>query len=122
MTITKILLCDDESDVLRLNKILFEAEGYDIVTSSNGKDCIEKAKSEKPDHIFLDIMMPGMDGWETLKELKKDEKLKHIPVTMLTVEPIRLETYKQEYVGKLVDYIVKPFNKKDLLHLIKHCL
>ena len=73
-------------------------------------------------YILLDIMMPGMDGWETLKELKKDEELKLVPVSMLTVKPLTLETFKQEDMEGLVDYIVKPFSKEDLLETLRQVL
>ncbi len=118
----KILVCDDDYDILRSVKFMLESEGYDVVTVLGGKECIEKAKAEKPDYIFLDIMMPGMDGWETLKELKENEDLKHIPVSMLTVNPLTLETFKQEEMEGLVDYIVKPFSKEDLLETIGQIL
>lgn len=118
----KILICDDDFDIIRSVKFMLESEGHDVVTTLSGRECIEKAKDDKPDYIFLDIMMPGMDGWETLRELKKNKELKHIPVSMLTVKPLTLETIKQEKMGRLVDYIVKPFSKEDLMETIGQVL
>ena len=118
----KILLCDDEPDILRSLKFMFESEGYDVVTTLSGGECIETARSEKPDFIFLDIMMPEMDGWETLKNLKENKDLKHIPVSMLTVTPLTIESYKQGYGEGLMDYVVKPLNREDLIDIVNHAI
>lgn len=80
----KLLLVEDDPYVLELYKRLFSFKDYKIEEAHNGKECIEMAQKNVPDLILLDIMMPVMDGIEALKELKKHDKTKKVPVVMLT--------------------------------------
>lgn len=79
----KILVIDDEADFLDLIKIRLEATGYDVITALNGQEGLDKIKNEKPDVVFLDIIMPGMDGLEVLKKIRQDNKT--LPVFIITV-------------------------------------
>jgi len=81
---TKILLVEDEKGLSEMYKTKFEMENYEIVQSFDGKDGLEKAKEINPDIILLDIILPKLDGFLVLKELKSDDKLKEIPVLLLT--------------------------------------
>lgn len=81
----RIMVVDDEPDLLRLLKRILGRRGYEVITSSSGRECLRKAKTEKLDLILLDIMMPDMDGWEVCKALKTDPKTKKIPVVVITV-------------------------------------
>jgi diguanylate cyclase (GGDEF)-like protein len=103
-----LLIVDDENSNLKfLSHIL--GEDYTIFSATNGASAIEKAKEYKPDLILLDILMPGLDGYQTLSELKNTEETKKIPVIFIT----GLDTAKDEEKGlslDAADYIVKPFN------------
>ena len=79
----KILVVDDEQAFLRVLQNRLESMGYEVVTASNGKEALEKIKTDKPDAVLLDIMMPVLDGIQTLKEIRKKDK--NLPVFMLTV-------------------------------------
>ena len=120
----KILACDDTKLYRQLVKDELESEGHEVVTVSRGINCIRKALEIKPDFIFLDVMMPGMDGWETLAELRKYEELKNIPISMLTSEKLSLEEFRSKYdeMEELVAYLYKPFTKEDLLETLKENL
>lgn len=118
----KILVCDDNFDILNVIKILLELKGYAVVTTSSGKECIEKALEINPDFIFLDVMMPGMDGWKTLRELRKIEGVDDLPICMLTVRDLTLEVYRSDDMVGLVNYIHKPFMIKDLLETLEEFL
>ena len=83
----KILVADDEPEIVDIVKRMLEDE-YEVITAYDGEEALRKAKKEKPDLILLDILMPKLDGWETLKKLKEDEELKNIPVSMLTALPL----------------------------------
>ncbi|MDF2957535.1 MAG: DNA-binding response regulator [Candidatus Alkanophagales archaeon MCA70_species_1] len=113
---------DDEDEVLQLIRLILESEGYDVVTASSGKECLELLERYKPDLILLDIMMPGMDGWETLRRIRKDERFKDVPVAVLTAVPLTTETLQREEIEGLVDYIVKPFTRESLLKKVEELL
>lgn len=80
----KVLLIEDELDVLELYRLKLTLDDYDVITAQNGQEGLDKAKSENPELIFLDIKMPGMDGFEVLKHLRSDEKTKDTPVIILS--------------------------------------
>ena len=84
---SKILIVDDEPDLLELLKTTLDGNGYDVVTANDGLQGLEQVDNENPDLILLDIKMPRMDGYTMLRELKKSEKTKHIPVIMIRKIP-----------------------------------
>ncbi len=118
MTI-KVMIVDDEKEILEITKRMLEKEGIQVITANNGREALEILKKEKPDYIFLDIMMPEMDGWEVLRKIKEDPNLKDIPVAMLTVKPITESIEREEFEKYIVDYVTKPFSKRDLIETIK---
>ena len=117
----KVLLVDDESDIVDLIKYNLEKEGYLVSTASNGVECLSIAKSFVPDLILLDVMMPEMDGIEACVELRKEPVLKGVIIAFLTA---RAEDYSQ--VAGLDsgadDYITKPIKPRVLLSKIKALL
>lgn len=109
----KILIVDDEEDFCYFVKKNLEAiSNYEIITTTKGKKGLQIARKEKPDLILLDIMMPGIDGHEVLKRLKKSEKTQNIPVIMLTAKDEddskikALGSYCEDYIVKPVENIV----------------
>ena len=118
----KVMIVDDEKEIIELVENMLGAEGIEVIEALSGKECLRKLKNEKPDFIFLDIMMPGMDGWETLKAIKKDEKLGDIPIAMFTVKPLTSNVLKREEIEEIVDYVTKPFSKEDLLEVIRQVI
>jgi len=80
----KVLLIEDEPEVLELYRLKLTLDDYDVTTAQNGLEGLAKAESEKPELIFLDIKMPGMDGFEVLKRLRKNDSTKDIPVVILS--------------------------------------
>lgn len=117
----KILLVDDEPDVLEFLGYNLKKAGYQVYSTQNGKDAIEKAKEIKPHLILLDVMMPGMDGIETCEQMRQDNDLQSTVIAFLTA---RGEDYSQiagfEAGGD--DYITKPIKPKVLLSRIKALL
>lgn len=118
----KIMIVDDEADVVETVKLILESEGYDTMHAYNGMECLEKLENEEPDLILLDIMMQPMNGWEVLRQIKSNEKLKDIPVSMLTVVPLTAENFKDEKIESIENYIIKPFSKKGLLEKVRELL
>lgn len=114
----KILAVDDERHIVRLVEVNLQRAGYDVVTAYDGREALEKVKAEKPDLIVLDVMMPLMDGFEVLSNLKKDPETKEIPVIMLTAKAQDADVFRGWQSG--VDcYLTKPFNPMELLTFVK---
>lgn len=117
----KILIVDDEIDtLLPLTKSL-EAEDYLVIGASNGNEAIIKARTEIPDLILLDLMMPEMDGYEVCSQLRYDQLTKNIPVIILTAKDTVREKVKGLDIGA-DDYVTKPFNLNELKARIKSVL
>lgn len=114
----RILVVDDQDDILQTTALVLRKGGYDVETASKGLDALEAVRRGRPDLILLDIEMPGMDGWETLRLLRLEDSTRDIPVAMFSIlfdvnEKIRaLQLGAQEYV-------TKPFSVDDLLGRIE---
>ena len=117
----KILLVDDEPDILEIVGYNLSSEGYQIITGENGLEAIEKAKKHKPHLIILDVMMPEMDGIEACERIRQDNKLNNSIITFLTA---RGEDYSQVagFDAGADDYITKPIKPKVLVSKVKALL
>ena len=115
MAKSRILIIDDDENICNIIKIYLEKEGYEAVVAYDGKSGIENFIIQPPELVLLDIMMPGMDGMQVIKELRKES---NIPVIMLTAKG---ETFDKVLALELGadDYIVKPFDPKELIARIK---
>lgn len=117
----KILVIDDEHDLVETLTFRLEAAGYEVVSAFDGQEGLKKVKEEKPDLILLDVMMPKMDGYQVCRMLKFDQKFKDIPIIMLTARG----QLQDKNIGKDVganEYVTKPFESADLLERIKKLL
>ena len=121
METKKILVVDDEANIVKALQIRLEREGYIIVSAYDGESAIEKAKEEKPDLIIMDIIMPNMDGLQACEILKKDSLTQNIPIIMLTAKSMGKD-FEMAMDKKADWYIVKPFNFEHLLRRIKGLL
>ena len=117
----KILVCDDEVYILHILDFSLGAEGFDVITANNGEMAIEKAREERPHLIVLDIMMPVLDGYETLRRLKADASTKDIPVILLTAKG-RAVDKRLGFDAGATDYIVKPFSPSRLIERIEEII
>ena len=117
----KILLVDDEQDILEIVGYNLSQEGYQIVTATNGKEAITKAKKELPQLIIMDVMMPEMDGMEACESIRKLPELNNVIITFLTA---RSEDYSQVagFEAGADDYIAKPIKPKVLVSKVKALL
>ncbi|MBT9536673.1 MAG: response regulator, partial [Nitrospirae bacterium] len=119
----KILIVDDEETNLKLIISMLKHHGYVFETAADGAEALVKAKSFKPDLIFLDIMMPEMDGYEACKRLKEDAATKHIPVVMVTALADKesrikgLEMGANDFLSKPVDISELTIRTKNLLKI-----
>jgi two-component system alkaline phosphatase synthesis response regulator PhoP len=117
----KILIVDDEMDTLLPLKRSLEAEDYIVLEAYEGNEAIKKSKTETPDLIILDLMLPGMDGYEVCSRLKKDARTENIPVIMLTARDEVRDKVEGLDIGA-DDYVTKPFNLNELKARIKSAL
>lgn len=115
---TKVLIVDDEVNICELIRLYVEKEGYDFVIANDGADAVNKFKSENPDIVLLDIMLPIKDGWQVCREIRA---INDTPIIMLTAKG---ETFDKVLGLELGadDYIVKPFEPKELIARIKAVL
>jgi len=112
-----ILVVDDERHIVRLVQVNLERAGYEVATAYDGVEAIEAVQSELPDMIIMDVMMPRMDGFEALKELRANEQTKDIPVIMLTAKAQDADIFKGWSSG-VDSYLTKPFNPRELLAFV----
>jgi CheY-like chemotaxis protein len=117
----KILLVDDSRTVLLMHQLLLADRGYELLTARDGEEALEKAVAARPDLIFLDVIMPGMDGFETCQALRAHETTRDIPIIMVTTsgEPQHIQ---RGYECGCSDYITKPFNDNELLDKLERYL
>ena len=118
MANNKVLIVDDDEHIVELIKLYMDKEGFDTVTANNGKKAVELFKSEAPAIVILDVMMPEMDGWQVCREIRR---VSNIPIIMLTAKG---ETFDKVLGLELGadDYMVKPFEPKELLARVKAVL
>ena len=109
-----VLIIDDEASYIQVISDFLEEQGIDIMMAKNGVDGISRAKKGQPDLILLDILMPGMDGYEVCHELKSDESTKDIPIIFMT-GLTELDDKLKAFVVGGVDYVTKPFQQPELL-------
>lgn len=118
LTNQKILVIEDEINIQELLKYNLEKNGYHVIVADNGTEGIEKAQSDTPDLILLDIMLPGLDGLEVCKLLRMDKRTKKVPIFMLTAKSEELDKVLGLELGA-DDYITKPFSIKELIARIR---
>lgn len=115
MSLGKILVIDDDNNICELLKLYLEKEGYGVIISHDGDEAIVKFNALKPDIVLLDIMLPGLDGWQVCREIRKKS---NVPIIMITAKS---ETFDKVLGLELGadDYIVKPFDTKEVIARIK---
>ncbi len=114
----KILVVDDEPDIVEVVKARLQLAGYEVLTASRGEETLARSLKEKPDLVILDIMMPGMDGFEVLRRLREGAETKFIPVIFLTAKT-SLEDRMTGLVGGGAAYLCKPFKGKELVEKVE---
>jgi len=117
----KILIVDDERDILKMLDYNLKKEGFRVISASDGEDAIDSALKERPDLIVLDLMLPGLDGLEVCKTLKKENKTANIPIIMLTAKAQETDKIVGLELGA-DDYITKPFSPRELVARVKAVL
>jgi len=117
----KILLVDDSETILMMEQMILQKESYEVVMARDGEEGIAKAVEMKPDLILMDVVMPGMNGFEAVKRLRRREETKSVPIVMVTTEA-EMESMEAGYVSGCSDYVVKPIDRLELLTKVKNLL
>ena len=116
----KIMVVDNEPDIVDLTRTVLEIGGYHVIPAYSGEECLKKLDTDKVDLILLDIMMPGMSGWDVFNRVKKKRsKMKVAFMSVLEISEKRKQVLLDE---GLSDYIMKPFDKDSLLNKIDKIL
>jgi DNA-binding response OmpR family regulator len=118
---TRVLVIDDEAPIRLLCRVNLEAEGMQVLEAADGPSGLEKARSERPDVILLDVMMPGLDGWRVAEELLDDPRTESIPIVFLTARAELRDRARGIDLGG-IDYVTKPFNPVELAPLVRDLL
>ncbi len=117
----RVLVVDDEAPIRLLCRVNLEAEGMEILEAGDGLSGLELARSERPDAILLDVMMPTLDGWSVAERLLSDPVTSRIPIVFLTARAELRDRVRGLDLGGL-DYVTKPFNPVELAPLIRDVL
>ncbi len=116
------MIVDDEPEVAVVVSAMLEKEGHEIITVYSGTECLKRLKSERPDLVLLDIMMPGLDGWEVCKRIKDNPDTRDIPVAMLTVRATEDDQSRSFRYSNADGHINKPILKEKLIGTINWIL
>ena len=115
---SRMLIVDDEPDVRLLCRLNLEQRGHDLLEASTGSVALELARERHPDVIVLDLMLPGMTGYEVLEILKGDEQTSDIPVLVLTAKSLRADRERSHILGAS-GFLTKPFLPSELCELVE---
>ena len=118
---TRVLVVDDEPPIRLLCRVNLEAEGMEVLEAADGPAGVESAREERPDVILLDVMMPGLDGWQVAERLLDDPATSGIPIVFLTARAEFRDRARGLDIGG-IDYVTKPFNPLELAPLIRSLL
>jgi len=113
----KILVVDDEPHIVKMVESRLKANGYEVIIAYDGQEAVEKVKSDMPDLIVLDLLLPKIDGYMVFDMLKQEEKYKNIPIVMLTARAGYEDMKKGLEIGAIA-YVTKPFKAEVLLGII----
>ena len=114
----KVLVIDDSNTIRRSAEIFLKQAGYEVLLSEDGFDALSKVNDYSPDLIFCDILMPRLDGYQTVAVIRRSGKFAHIPVVMLSSKDGVFDKARGRMVGAQ-DYLTKPFTKDQLLDAVK---
>jgi DNA-binding response OmpR family regulator len=110
-----ILCIEDEAEMIELMRLVLEREGYEVTGAMGGEQGLRAMKERRFDLILLDLMMPGIDGWEVYRQMRADKDLTEIPVIIVTAKAQSIDKVLGLQVAKVADYITKPFGPKELI-------
>jgi DNA-binding response OmpR family regulator len=119
----KTILCiEDEPEMIDLMRLILERRGFRFIGAEGGQEGLDLLKDVTPDLVLLDLMMPGVDGWEVYRQIKADDELKDIPVIVVTAKAQSIDKVLGLHIARVDDYITKPFGPQQLVESITHVI
>jgi DNA-binding response OmpR family regulator len=123
MAVGKTVLCiEDEEEMIDLMRLILERKGFAFRGAKGGQQGLDMVEQEKPDLILLDLMMPGMDGWDVYRQIKAREEWRSIPVIVVTAKAQNIDKVLGLHIARVDDYITKPFGPGELLESVYRAL
>lgn len=117
----RVLVVDDQPDIRLMCRVNLALEGYDVLEAADGETGLRLVREQRPDLVLLDVMMPGLDGWQVLDTLKSEPRTAGIPVVLLTAR-VQREDEIRGWSSGASDYLSKPFNPSNLSEVVRRCL
>lgn len=117
----RVLIADDQNTVLMLERMMLEGAGYDVVVAHNGAEAVDKAASEKPDLILLDVTMPQMDGYDACRAIRARPETRTVPILMVTTRS-EFANMQTGFAAGCNEYVTKPFNAVELVETVRRYL
>jgi DNA-binding response OmpR family regulator len=117
----RVLVVDDEPDVLLLCRLNLEQRGHEVLEAPNGDEALDLARDGTPDLVVLDLMLPGIDGYQVLQSLRADERTSKIPVLVLTAKSLQADRERSRQLGAAA-FLTKPFLPDELCDMVDEVL
>jgi DNA-binding response OmpR family regulator len=117
----KILVVDDQPDIRLMCRVNLQLEGYEVIEAADGDTGLAMLRDHDPDLVLLDVMMPGLDGWQFMDAVKGDPQTTSIPIVMLTAR-VQREDEIRGWLSGAADYLPKPFNPSTLTEVVRRTL
>jgi len=118
----RIVCVEDEPEMIDLIQLILNRKGFEVIGARGGVEGLNTIRSEKPDLVLLDLMMPEMDGWQVYQQLKADEETADIPVIVVTAKAQNIDKVLGLHIAKVDDYISKPFSLQELVDRVEKVL
>lgn len=117
-----VVYIEDDQEMIDLVMLILTRRGYQVRGAHGGRNGLDIIFQDPPDLVLLDLMMPGLDGWEVYQQIKANEKTKHIPVIIVTAKAQAIDRVLGLHIAKVDDYIAKPFRPQELVDSIERVL
>ena len=117
-----VVYIEDDLEMIDLVSLILNRKGFQVKGAQGGRNGLDMVIQNPPDLILLDLMMPGMDGWEVYQQMKADEATKNIPVIVVTARAQSIDKVLGLHIAKVDDYIAKPFSPQELLNSVDNVL
>lgn len=117
-----VIYIEDDLEMIDLVSLILNRRGFQVKGAHGGRNGIDMVFQEIPDLILLDLMMPGMDGWEVYQQIKANETTRHIPVIVITAKAQDIDKVLGLHIAKVDDYICKPFRPQELLDSVERII